>query len=203
MRISAVERAGGAEVRSGAVGLSRGSIVAVGLGLALFLSGCSGSFSFGTSSDDRYLNAGRDLIETELADQVGLGELDATCIGTDLEAGDTFECTATAGGLEPIRFVGTVDADEEGVNLSSTNLLLADQVEQVEAFSASLIAEQTSVAIGPEHFECGDTSIIIENGGILDCRLTDPTDGTVYEAPVTMEDLDTMSVLVNVGDPVG
>lgn len=202
MKQGAVERADSATLSGSRVSPWRlaafWSVLAV-----VVLSGCSGSFSFGTSSDDRYLNAGKELIEGDLADQIGLGSLDATCVGTELEAGDTFDCTATAGGLEPIRFVGTVDADEEGVNLSSTNLLLADQVEQVEAFSASLIAEQTSVAIEPQHFECADTSIIIENGGILDCRLTDPTDGTIYQAPVTMQDLETMSVLVNVGDPVG
>jgi len=184
-------------------GWYRGGPVAALVAMALLASGCSGSISFGTSPDDRYLDAGTELIEGELAEQIGLGPLDATCTGSDLEAGDTFQCSAVAGGLEPIRFVGTVDADEEGVNLSSTNLLLADQLEQVEAFSASLIAEQTSVAIGPEHFECGNASVIIENGGVLACLLTDPTDGTVYEAPVTVEDLATMSVLVNVGDPVG
>ncbi|MEM9650481.1 MAG: hypothetical protein AAGA65_00205 [Actinomycetota bacterium] len=175
----------------------------VAVAATLMLSGCSGSISFGTSPDERYLDAGEELIEGDLADQIGLGPLTANCVGTDLEAGDTFDCTGTAGGLQPIRFVGTVDADEDGVNLSSTNLLLAEQVEQVEAFSASLIAEQTSVAILPEHFECADGSVIIENGGILECLLTDPTDGTVYAAPVTVEDLETMSVLVNVGDPIG
>lgn len=178
-------------------------VMTLGVALVTSAAGCSGSISFGTSPDDRYLEAGKELIEGDLADQIGLGPLEATCTGEDLEAGDTFDCTATAGGLEPIRFVGTVDDDEDGVNLSSVNLLLADQVEQVEAFSASLIADQTSVAIGPEHFECSDGSIIIENGQILDCLLTDPTDGTVYEAPVTVQDLETMQVLVNVGDPVG
>lgn len=177
-------------------------IIALVAGMVM-LAGCSGSFSFGTTGDDRFLTAGEDLIETELADQIGLGPLEASCTGTDLVAGDTFECQATAGSLDPIRFIGTVAENEEEVNLASTNLLLADQVEQVEAFSASLLADETAVAIGPEHFECGNGSIIIENGEILDCLLTDPTDGTVYEAPVTVEDLDSMSVVVNVGDPVG
>ncbi|MEM7274346.1 MAG: hypothetical protein AAF547_14780 [Actinomycetota bacterium] len=170
---------------------------------AVILAGCSASFSFGGTGDDDYLDAGTELIEGQLADQIGLGALDAECTGADLEAGDTFTCTAQAGDLSPIRFIGTIDADGDGVNITSSNLLLAEQVEEVEAFSASLIAEQTAVPIGPEHFECADSSLVVENGDILDCVLTDPTDGTMYEAPVTIEDLDSMSVVVNVGDPIG
>ena len=171
--------------------------------LGLILAGCSGSFSFGGSADDDFLDAGTDLIEGELAEEIGLGALDAECSGTDLAPGDTFTCTARAGDLSPIRFVGTIDADGGGVNVSSSNLLLASQVEEVESFAASLIADQTAVPISPDDFECGDTSLVVENGDVLACVLMDPTDGTRYDAPVTVEDLDSMSVVVNVGDPIG
>ncbi len=174
------------------------------IGLAGLLAGaCSGSFSFGTSSDDGFLNAGKELIEGELADQIGLGPLEATCTGEDLEAGDTFSCTATPGGLSPIQFVGTINDEETGVNISSTNLMLAEQVEEVEAFAAALIEEQTSTPIGAENFECADTSLVITSGEVINCQVTDPADGTVYEAPVTIDDLADLSITVNVGDPIG
>lgn len=166
------------------------------------LSACSGSFSFGGSSDDGFLTAGEELIEGDLAEQIGLGPLDATCTGEDLGSGDTFECTATPGQLTPILFTGTINPDEEGVFITSSNLLLAEQVEEVERFAAGLIENQTGQAIGAENFECADATVIISAGEILDCTVTDPTDGTVYAAPVTVDDLDDLSITVNVGDPV-
>lgn len=173
------------------------------LAAMLALAACSGSFSFGTSSDQGFIDAGEELIEGELAEQIDLGPLDATCSGEDLTAGDTFECTATPGDLNPIRFVGTINDDEDGVNISSTNLMLAAQVEEVEAFAASLIEQQTSTPIGAENFECANTSLIITDGEVMDCRVTDPADGTVYDAAVTIDSLADLSITVNVGDPIG
>ncbi|MGI9598592.1 MAG: hypothetical protein ACR2QK_20675 [Acidimicrobiales bacterium] len=183
--------------------LRNGPIITMLGGAILILAGCSGSFSFGTSPDDGFLSAGEELIEGELADQIGLGPLDATCSGQDLSAGDTFECSASAGGLSPIRFIGTINAAEDGVNITSSNLLLAEQIEEVEAFAAGLIEEQTSTPIGAENFECADSSLIISSGEVIDCLVTDPADGTVYEAPVTIDDLAELSITVNVGDPIG
>lgn len=176
------------------------------LAAAFTLAGCSGSIDidgfFGNSTDDAFHQAGVDLIEGELADQIGLGPLEAECDGDDLSAGDTFECQATAGGLEPIQFTATINGEEDGVSLVSNNLLLANQVEQVEAFAASLIEQRTATSIGAENFECADSSLIVTSGEVLDCRVTDPADGKVYEAPVVIDDLVDLSVTVSVGDPI-
>jgi hypothetical protein len=174
------------------------SLALVSVGLA----GCSTSFPFGTSPGDGYLAAGEELIEGELADQIGLGPLDATCSGQDLTAGDTFQCAATPGQLTPIRFTGTVNPDADGVFITSSNLLLAEQVEEVEAFAAGLIESQTDQVIGADDFECSDTSVIISPGEVLDCFVTVPRTGTVYDAPVTVDNLDELSITVSVGDPV-
>ena len=176
-------------------------LAAAGLAVAA-TSGCSGELGFGTTSDDGFLEAGEELIEGELADQIGLGLLDASCSGSDLAAGDTFTCSASADGVDPIEFVGTIDEDGDEVNIASANLLLAEQVEQVEAFAASLIEESTGQTIGAENFECADTSVVVSSGEILACRVTDPSDGTVYQAPVTVDDLESLSITVNVGDPI-
>ncbi|MGH1487927.1 MAG: hypothetical protein ACRBK7_00800 [Acidimicrobiales bacterium] len=179
---------------------------------ALFLlvtvlaTGCSGTLEFGgfgNSSDDAFRLAGEELIEGELADQIGLGPLEAECTGSDLSAGDTFDCTAAPGGLDPIQFIATINGEEDGLNIVSTNLLLASQVDEVEAFAASLIENRTSTAIGAENFDCADSSLVISPGEVIECRVTDPADGVVYEAPVTIDDLADLSVTVSVGDPIG
>ncbi len=171
------------------------------------LTSCSGSidingFGFGNSSDDAFRQAGEELIEGDLADQIGLGPLQAECDGTDLSAGDTFSCQATVGGLEPIEFAATINGEENGLNIVSTNLLLASQVEEVEAFAASLIEQRTSTSIGAENFECSNSSVVVAAGEVLECRVTDPADGMVYEAPVTVDNLIDLSVTVSVGDPI-
>jgi hypothetical protein len=175
--------------------------------LAATLAGCSGSidfgeFGFGDSGDEAFHSAGEELIEGELADRIGLGPLTATCEGENLLAGDSFQCSATTPRSDPIEFTASINGEADGVNIVSTNLLLADQIEQVEAFAASLIEQRTSTTIGAENFECADSSVVVAAGGVLDCRVTDPADGMVYEAPVTIDDLIDLSVTVNVGDPI-
>lgn len=170
----------------------------------LLLAGCSGSFDFFSSAGDAaFLEAGEELIEGQLAEDIGLGPLTATCTGNGLGAGDTFDCSASAGQLTPIRFTGTIDDDEESVVITSTNLLLAAQVEEVEAFAAGLLQEQTTRTVSPEDFECADSSVIISSGEVLDCVVTDPSDGTVFEAPVTIESLEDLAITVNIGNPIG
>ncbi len=172
--------------------------------IAALASGCSGSLDFFSSAGDQgFLDAGEELIEGDLADQIGLGPLDATCSGQNLQAGDTFSCMARPGQLTPIEFTGTVDDDEASVVITSDNLLLATQVQEVEAFAAGLLQQQTTLAAQPEDFDCGDTSVIIASGEVLNCMVTDPSDGTIYEAPVTIENLQDLAITVNIGNPIG
>ena len=186
------------------IGRVRTRALAAGLlGAVVGVTGCGVSLPFVSADDRRYLQAGEELIEGELADQIGLGALVARCEGRGLEAGDAFGCTGTPTGRRPIEFVATVSADGEGVDLTSTNLLLADQVEQIETFAASLIADDTGLPIGDEHFECADTSVVVGPGEVLDCLVTDPVADTIHTVAVTVDDLDSLSVTVDVGDPVG
>lgn len=180
-----------------------------GVGFALWLllagsaaGGCSGSLNFGGSSDNGFTTAGEELIEGELADGIGLGPLDASCSGEELSAGDTFECSAAAGGLGDIQFIGTINDQGDRVNITSTNLLLAEQVEEIEAFAASLIEEQTGSPIGADNFECADSSLIVASGETIECLVTDPSDGTVYGATVIVDDVTQPSIRVDLGDPI-
>ena len=139
----------------------------------------------------------------QLAERIGLGPLVATCGGRGLGPGADFACTAEVDAQPTIDFVATISDDGEGVDLTSTNLLLAEQVEQIESFAASLIADDTSRPITAEHFECADTSLVVSAGQTIDCLVTDPGDGTIHAVAVTVDDLTTLSVTVDVGDPVG
>lgn len=169
---------------------------------SLFGTGCTDRLRFGNSNDDAYLQAGEELIEGDLAQHIGLGPLEATCEGRDLDPGDTFRCGAVPDRPSLIEFIATIDETGDKVDIASTNLLLADEVEQVEAFAASLIAQQTGRPFGPENFECADSSLVVRAGEVVDCLATDPGDGTVFHAPVTIDDLEELSVTVTVGDPI-
>ncbi len=188
-------------IRRAFVGVRVAALAALIIAVA---TGCSGSLDFFSSAGDAaFLEAGEELIEGQLAEDIGLGPLTAECTGKSLGAGDTFTCSGSPGELTPIEFIGTIDDDEETVVITSTNLLLAAQVEEVESFAAGLLQAQTTRTVSPEDFECADTSVIISSGDVLDCVVTDPTDGTVFEAPVTIDNLEDLAITVNIGNPIG
>lgn len=167
------------------------------------ITGCGSGLPFLGGDDAQYLDAGATLIEGDVAERIDLGPLDAVCRGRSLEPGDAFACTAMSAGQPPIEFVGTISEDGEGVDLVTTNLLLADQVEQIEAFAASLIAEDTGRPITADHFECADSSVVVAPGDTIDCLLTEPAGSDIFAVAVTVEDLSDLSIAVAVGDPVG
>lgn len=164
---------------------------------------CGGQLPLISADDRRYLDAGEALIEGELADDIGLGSLEADCRGRSLDPGATFDCTARSSRGPAIDFVGTISADGEGVDLASTNLLLAHQVEEIERFAAELISGETGVPLGDGHFECSDNSVVVGADHTIDCLVTDPADTTIHTVTVAIEDFQTLSITVDVGDPVG
>lgn len=177
-------------------------LLAAALTAPLLTTAACGALPFTDADDQRYLDAGRELIEGDLADRIGLGALEADCDGHHLDPGDTFTCTAVSPGRRPILFVAMISADGRAVDLTTTNLLLADQVEQIETFAASLIAQDTALPIDNDHFECADNSVVVGTGETMDCLVTDPTDQTILAVSVTIDDLDTLSITVDVGEPV-
>jgi hypothetical protein len=176
------------------------SLAVLGTGLAA--TGCNASFSLGADDDQGYRSAAEELIEQDLAERIGLGPLEASCTGDNLSPGDVFDCEATGPEQGPIRFEATVNDAGDGVDLHSTNILLADQVAEVEAFAASLIAAQTFTDIAADDFECADSTLVVASGDTVSCTLTDPADNTTYEAWVVVDDVEELSITVTVGDPI-
>ena len=170
---------------------------------ALVLASCSGevTLSFGGRSAD---DAAVDLIEGDLAVQLGLGPLEANCQAVeDPEVGDTFPCTAFTEAAETVRFAGVVE-DEDSIEVTSENVILADALPVVEAAAVEALESATGMTLGVENFDCGDRSVIVDLGGTLDCVLTDPGNGDRYAATVTVNSREPLNIDVAVGEaPLG
>jgi hypothetical protein len=173
------------------------------LGACLLLAaGCSVDVSVSFGGDDAAA-AAEDLIEDDIADQAGIGPLEATCeeIG-DPQPGDTFTCTATTEDGETIRFDAVMEEDDM-VDVESVNLVTADGLDLIEGLAAQALEESVGATLGSENFDCGDRGLVVEPGGTIGCVLTDPATGTLYDATVTVKVLDPIEILVEVGDPSG
>jgi hypothetical protein len=186
--------------------------VGVGLGVLVLVSmpavGCGTRLDPRSPTDDRYGPAAERLIEGELAATIGLGPLDASCTGEDLGPGSVFSCRAepsitAVGRPDTIEVEAVVSADGQTVDVRTLNVLLADQVEQVEATAAALAAQRTGLAVGPDDLNCADSAVVASVGDTVSCLLTDPADGSVYGADVTIDDLDSLTITVVVGDKIG
>ena len=168
----------------------------------LQLAGCS----LTPGGDDRqFVTAAEEVIEGDLAGQIGFGPLDADCgdlDGAELVAGDSFPCSGVDEAGRVIRFEATIEAGEGAVVVRSVNLILARQVEAIEAAAAQQVMGETGVAVSAEDVDCGSTSILAVDGDTLDCRVRDPSDGTYYEAPVALHSVESMVIDISIGDPI-
>jgi hypothetical protein len=152
--------------------------------------GCSGDFSFsigGQSVED----AAVELIEGELAEGIGLGELEADCPEVaDPEVGTEFDCTATTADGVVIEIAGLVDR-EDHIDLQTTNVIVADALTTFEAAGIDLVNQTEGATLDPSAMDCGDSSIVIPADGVIGCTLTDPSSGQLYDAVYTIDDFAT------------
>ena len=139
------------------------------------LTACSGSAAA----------TGESVIEDQLADEIGLGELDATCNEPDgLTEGETFTCTATTTDGEAIEFLGTMTSDDS-FDIVTTNLLVASDVMAIREEGARVLSDEVGAEILPEDIECADGSIVLDDVGDFRCTITDTATGDVYELTVS------------------
>ncbi len=153
---------------------------------ALAVSGCSFSASVGGSPT----SAAEELIEDDLAAQLGFGDVEAEC-GEPLneDEGSTFLCTSESDqGL--VRWEATI-VDEDRVNVQSLNVLVDDDVLALEGAAAVEIEEVVGLPLGAENFDCGEPPVVLGDTDQLLCALTDPANGDVYDTTVTITDAST------------
>lgn len=152
--------------------IRRGGVAA--LAAAAVLAACSGSAATG----------GVGLIEGDLADEIGLGDLEATCDEPAEKAeGETFECTATTTDDRTITFLGTMESDDE-FEIVTTNLLTVTDVTAIRTEAARALSAQIGVEISPDDIDCGDQSVIIADDEFV-CAITDTSTGDVFDLTIT------------------
>jgi len=154
----------------------------------LVVSACSasGEFSVGTPTVE---NATEDLIEDTLADQIGLGELDATCTkpASD-DVGTRFLCTATTEDGRTIELQAEVEDD--GAFVETTNVVLAEKIPEIEAVIIARVEELSGLDLADDALDCGTKSMIVDTDNQVVCPITDPT-GDVFDTYITFKGLDT------------
>lgn len=154
---------------------SRIHLFVIGAAASLLVAACGGSAAA----------SGEAVIEDQLADEIGLGELDATCNEPDgLTEGETFTCTATTPDGETIELLGTMTSDDE-FEIVTTNLLVASDVVVVREEGARVLSEEVGATILPEDIECPEGSIVLDDVGDFMCTITDTATGDVYELTVS------------------
>ena len=141
----------------------------------LVLASCGGSAA----------DSGVVVIEEKLADEIGLGDLDATCNEPDgLKEGETFTCTATTADGETIEFLGTMTSDDE-LEVITSNLMIASDIEAIRAEGARVLSDEIGSTVAPEDIECADGSIVLDDVGDFLCSITDTGTGDVYDLTVS------------------
>ena len=129
--------------------------------------------------------SGQVVIEEKLADEIGLGELDATCNEPEgLSDGETFTCTATTADGETIEFLGTMTSDDE-FEIVTTNLLIASDIEAIRAEGARVLSAEVGAEILPDDIECAEGSVVLDDVGDFTCAITDTGTGEVYDLTVS------------------
>lgn len=140
------------------------------LGSAVFVAACSGDAAESAEA----------VIEGELEEQIGLGELSAACNQPDgLAEGETFECTAITADGASIEIVGTMTSEDE-FNVQTTNLLTSDDVDQLVVLIADAVSNEVGAEVAPGDLTCPSGSVILDGNGDFTCEIVDTATGDVY-----------------------
>ena len=147
---------------------------------------------------------GEGVIESELADQMGLGELSADCDEPEnRNVGTEFACTATTEDGQVIRIVSQFDSEDE-IFVYPTNVLSAADVPKAVEVAATVLSPEVGFDIDPASIECPDGPLVLAEGGVLDCTIENPTDGALFPLTITLSvfvrDEGFQNVFAQIGD---
>ncbi len=157
--------------------------------------------------------SGETVIETELEEQIGVGELDASCDQPeDDEVGTEFLCTASTEDGRIIEFLGAFTAEDE-IFVSPTNLLRAEEVERLKFQAAQVLSPEVGVDIDPSQITCPEEDpLFMDTSGaageaVVECTITDEVSSTSFPLTVTLSDYvireGYQNLFAQIGDPIG
>lgn len=151
------------------VGACTARIVVTGVVVLGLATGCS--FSIG----DTPTNEAEEVIEGDLAEQIGLTDVEADCeVETSGDVGATFTCTSTSD-IGDIEYRATIEEDDT-VFVEPTNVLSPDNIAAIEANTPGV--------------DCRDGAVVVGSDNTLTCAYTDPGDGLVYDVFIQFTDLE-------------
>ena len=138
-----------------------------------------------------------------MAAGIGLGKLVATCDEPpkDIGVGDAFDCRAKTREDGEIKFLATM-ATKDRVDVVTTNLITSQGMDKIEKVAVGIVDDKAGGSLGIENFDCGEGPMIFDpESDKLNCELTDPDNGDIYDTEVTLSDLsDGGKVSIKVAD---
>jgi hypothetical protein len=158
------------------------------LAMVLGIAACavSGENSIGGDSPER---ATEDAIKGDLADQIGLGVLTASCSESGSgDIGSTFPCSSETEDGRTIEWQAVIEAT--GCYVETTNVVLVDNLAPIAATIITQIESQVGIDLADDALDCGTESLIVDAANQVVCQLTHPG-GDVFDTVVTFNGLDT------------
>jgi hypothetical protein len=145
-----------------------------------------------------FSHAAQEAIEGDLAESLGLGEIEADCEDPEsTDEGATFTCTATTEGGETIDVEAVIEGDDRVV-VNAVNVVAATDVPNLEAEAARVLTEQVGQELPAENVDCGEETLVIQVSEPIVCALTDPASSDVYDVSIVFDDLEAGSFTVEV-----
>ena len=143
-----------------------------------------------SASTTNYQEAATKVIQGQLQDELGMGELDATCEEpTSNDVGTTFSCTADTPKGDTITLTAEIQKGKK-VFVQTTNVLTADNLTEIEREAARILSEKVGQDLPAEAIDCGPEAIVATAGEPFVCSLSDPSNPTVvYDTSITLDDL--------------
>jgi len=168
---------------------------------ALVFSACSGSasFSFGGQTP---AEVAVDLIEGDaMAQRLGIdGLTSAMCEDPpDTEPGTVFPCTAQSAG-KTVEFEVELEVDDR-IFAAPTNVVDARFLGDYETSAVQALNDANGFTLPVDSIDCGDSSVVLDTDNLMICTLTDPENGTVYDAVLTVLDTNIGAFDVEIVEP--
>jgi hypothetical protein len=156
------------------------TVVRPALLAGILLAGAACSFSIGETPSE----AAQELIEGDLATQLGLELSDAECDGpASADEGAEFGCTATTGDGDTVKFVVEYDSEDDYFAYA-TNVVVTDDLATIEQDAAAVLGPEVGVTIDPADISCPEETTVLV-GDELFCEITDPVRNERFEMIAT------------------